>query len=73
MTGVIHTMRGKIKGIDPGTSKAGERTTLKISLALSYYQLQHGDTVAQEIDVENMIHTINGSDMLSGIRGVLGI
>ena len=73
VTGVVHTMRGKIKGIDPGTSKAGERTTLKISLALSYYQLQHGDKIAQEIDVENMIHTLNGADMLSGIRGVLGI
>lgn len=73
VTPVIHTMRGKIKGIDAGTSKAGERPSLKISMALTYYKLQHGDKTVQEIDVENMIQNINGSDALSAMRGALGI
>lgn len=73
ITAVVHTMRGKIKEIDPGTSKAGDKPSLKISMALVYYKLQHGDKVVQEIDAENMIQTINGNDVLAGMRGALGI
>lgn len=73
VTPVVHTMRGKIKEIDPGTSKSGEKSSLKITMALTYYKLQHGDKTVQEIDVENMIQMINGTDALSGIRGALGI
>lgn len=73
VTPVVHTMRGKIREIDPGTSKAGEKPSLKISMSLVYYKLQHGDKVVQEIDVENMIQSINGTDALAGIRGALGL
>jgi P2 family phage contractile tail tube protein len=73
VTPVVHTMRGKIKEIDPGTSKAGDKPTLKISMALTYYKLQHGGKTVQEIDVENMIHAVNGVDTLAGIRGALGV
>lgn len=73
VTAVVHTMRGKIKGIDAGTSKAGERPSLKITMALNYYKLEHGGKAVQEIDVENMVQNINGSDALAGIRGALGI
>lgn len=73
VTPVVHTMRGKIKEIDPGTSKAGDKPTLKITMGLVYYKLQHGDKTVQEIDVENMIQTINGADALAGIRGALAI
>lgn len=73
VTTVIHTMRGKVKSIDPGTSKAGEKATLKIAMALNYYKLEHGGKAVQEIDVENMVQSINGTDTLAGIRGALGI
>lgn len=73
VTSVVHTMRGKIRNIDPGTSKAGEKATLKISMALSYYKLQHSGSTVQEVDVENMIQSVNGTDALAGIRGALGI
>lgn len=73
VTPVVHTMRGKIKEIDPGTSKAGDVPSLKISMALTYYKLQHGDKTVQEVDIENMIHAVNGTDTLTGIRGALGI
>jgi uncharacterized protein len=73
VTAVVHTMRGKIKSIDPGTSKPGDVPKLKVSLALPYYKLQHGDTVVHEIDVENMIQVISGVDALAGIRKAIGL
>ena len=66
-------MRGKVKEIDRGETKTGEKPSIKISLALSYYKLTHGSTVVQEIDVVNMIARQNGVDMLAGMRSALGI
>jgi hypothetical protein len=73
VTQVIHTMRGKIVTIDPGTSKPGELQPLKFELSLTYYKMQHGDTVVHEIDAENMVRIINGTDALALIRNALGI
>lgn len=72
-TPVVHTMRGKIKEIDPGSSKSGDKSSLKISMALVYYKLEHGGAVVQEIDVENMVQNINGKDALAATRTALGI
>ena len=73
ITTVVHTMRGKIRKMDPGTSKAGDKPSLKIEVALAYYKLQHGDRVIHEIDVENMVRIVDGVDSLAGIRAALGI
>lgn len=73
VTPVVHTMRGKIREIDPGTSKAGDKPTLKVAIALTYYKLQHGDTTAIEIDVENMVRVVNGKDALQATRAALGL
>jgi P2 family phage contractile tail tube protein len=73
VTPVVHSMRGKVKEMDPGTSKPGEMAPLKFVAGLSYYRLQHGDTVVQEIDVENMIHRVNGVDVLAAQRAALGL
>lgn len=73
VTQVIHTMRGKITEIDPGTSKPGEGPELKITMSLTYYKMQHGDTVVHEIDVENMVRKINGVDALADMRSALGM
>lgn len=72
VTAVVHTMRGKIREIDPGTNKAGDKPSLKVSMALSYYKLQHGSRTIIEIDVENMVRTINGVDALAKVRTALG-
>lgn len=69
----VHNMRGKIKEIDLGTSKPGEKTTKKVTLALNYYKLTHGARIVQEIDVINMVWNQDGVDVLEGIRGALGI
>lgn len=72
-TPVVHTMRAKIKELDQGSVQPGAKTSLKVSMALSYYKLQHGGSVVQEIDVENLVQNINGTDVLSAFRGALGI
>lgn len=72
VTPVVHTMRGKITKLTPGTSKPGEVPLLKADLSLTYYKLQHGDVVVHEIDVENMVRIVNGVDSLADIRAALG-
>ncbi|WP_323162865.1 phage major tail tube protein [Stenotrophomonas maltophilia] len=73
VTSVVHNMRGKVKEIDRGETRPGEKSTVKISLALNYYKLTHGLVVAQEIDVVNMIAKQGGVDLLAGLRKALGI
>ena len=73
VTQVVHNMRGKVKLLDRGETKVGEKGTIKVNLALSYYKLTHGAQVVQEIDVVNMIARQGGVDVLAGIRGALGI
>ena len=73
VTAVVHSMRGKVKEIDRGESKPGEKAVTKLSLSLSYYKLQHGLRVVQEIDVVNMVAVQDGVDVLAPIRAALGI
>lgn len=73
VTPVAHYMRGKIKEIDSGTSKPGEKASLKITMALSYYKEVHGARTVHEIDVENMVFIRDGADILAAIRNAIGI
>lgn len=73
VTPVVHTMRGKIRAIDPGTSKPGEQPALNVELALVYYKMQHGDTTVWEIDAENMVRVMNGVDAMASQRAALGL
>ena len=73
VTPIVMTMRGKITEQDPGTWKPGEVPFLKVSMALNYYKLQHGGTVVHEIDVENMVAIISGTDTLATFRSALGL
>lgn len=70
---VIHNMRGRIRKLDPGTSKPGEAPGLNAELALTYYKQTHDGAVIHEIDVENMVRIINGTDRLAGQRAALGV
>lgn len=73
VTAVIHNMHGRVKEVDQGTAKPGERSTIRITLALSYYKLTHGARMLHEIDVPNMTHVSNGIDVLAPVRAALGI
>lgn len=72
-TALVETMQGRVKALDPGTRKAGEKATLKASIAVDYYKLDHGGITVQEIDVDNMVHIVNGVDVLAAQRAALGV
>jgi hypothetical protein len=72
-TGVVHTMRGKINKMDPGTSEPGKLEPLKFELDLNYYKLEHGGVVIHEIDAINMKRIVNGTDVLADNRAILGM
>jgi Bacteriophage tail tube protein len=72
-TPVVHTMFGTITEYDPGTSKTGQLESLKITMSLNYYKLEHGARTIQEIDIPNMIWVVDGVDRLAAQRAALGI
>jgi P2 family phage contractile tail tube protein len=71
--GIIHNLRGKIKELDRGTWKAGEKPALKFSMALSYFKETINGVIIAEIDVENMVYSVGGVDLLAAARSNLGI
>lgn len=73
VTPVVHTMRGKVTELDPGTSAPGGKTSLKVQMSLAYYKLEHGGQVIHEIDVENMVAIVSGVDLLAAQRAALAI
>jgi P2 family phage contractile tail tube protein len=73
VTAVIHTMRGIVTEMDMGTAKSGESGKLKVTMNLRYYKLQHGAAVVHEIDMLNMVRTINGVDQLAKQRAALAM
>lgn len=70
---VVCTMRGGIRESDPGSAKSGEKTQLKLTVALKYYKLEVGGATVHEIDVMNLKRVINGVDQVEAIRGAIGL
>lgn len=70
---VVHNLRGKLRKIDPGSSKPGEIPTLTHEVAVTYYRQQHDGATVHEIDVINMVRIINGVDRLAAQRAALGL
>ncbi|MFW5499582.1 MULTISPECIES: phage major tail tube protein [unclassified Maridesulfovibrio] len=70
---VILEMRGKVKELDSGTWKAGDDSTLKVGITLTYYKVTIAGDETIEIDTVNIIRTIGGVDQLASERDALGI
>ena len=66
-------VRGRHAEIDPGKSKAGDATEIKIKSAISYYKLTMNGTTLLEIDPVNLIEMVDGVDRLAEVRAALGI
>ena len=64
---------GKVTSIERGAWKAGEKSTVKVSMTLGYYKETIGGLVVTEIDVENMKRIINGVDQIAAIRAAIGM
>ena len=61
------TLREALESFD------GAVTPVVHSVALTYYKLQHGKDVVHEIDMENMVRVINGTDSMASTRAALGM
>jgi P2 family phage contractile tail tube protein len=70
---VIIQMQGMLKEVDMGSWKPGDKATLKIAVAVRYYKHTIDGLVVHEIDVPNMIRTVNGNDQLAVTRKNLGM
>ncbi len=70
---VVVNVRGRIKELDPGTWKPGEKATLKAVMTLTYYKLTYDGRELHEIDVPNMVRRIGGVDQLAARRAALGL
>jgi P2 family phage contractile tail tube protein len=66
-------VRGRHKEIDPGTAKAGDDTSLKVSTSCSYYKLTVNGATVIEIDIVNMVLNVNGDDLLAELRTAIGL
>lgn len=73
VTPVVVAVRGNVKEVDYGTWKPGEKVPLKCMMAVRYYKFEHGGEVLHEIDVDNMVRIVNGTDRLAEQRAALGI
>lgn len=67
------SMRGRHSIIDLGNAKAGDDTTFKVTTELSYYKLTINGKEVIEVDALNMIHKVNGVDILAKHRSAIGI
>ena len=66
-------VRGRIKELDSGDAKPGDRGEQKQTLSLSYYKLVVNGRTIVEIDVLAMIEIVDGVDMLAAQRAAAGL
>ena len=70
---VIVNLRGGWKELDAGTWKPGDKSTLKVSVAASYYKLTINDEELIEIDAANLVRKVGGIDQMAEIRAAIGV
>lgn len=70
---VVIQLRGKIKEIDEGNWKPGDKASLKVSMAVVYYKRTVNGEDIHEIDVEGFKRVIDGVDQLAEMRAALGM
>lgn len=66
-------MRGQAIELDPGETKNGERTDIKMSYNLTYYRMEVDGVVEVELDLVNGIERFGDSDVAQAIRELLGL
>jgi len=66
-------LRGGWKELDAGTWKPGDKSTLKVSVASSYYKLSIDNEELVEIDAINLVRRVGGVDQMQAIRAAIGI
>lgn len=67
------TVRGRLKEIDFGTVKAGEKNTKKCAMTLVYFKYTKNGEDLIELDVVNMIEKVGGVDRLKEVRAAISM
>lgn len=73
VTPVVVKAQGMMKEHDPGTWKPGDKLQQKVSVSLKYYRYDQDGELIHEIDIENMVRIVDGTDMLAETRAAIGI
>jgi len=66
-------VRGRHEEINLGDAQAGEDTEVGIVTTCSYYKLIVDGNTEIEIDLLNMVETVNGEDRLAAQRSAIGL
>lgn len=70
---IVVYVRGYLKEMDMGSWKPAEKSTLKCSFSCTYFKLTINNVQLIEIDPQNMIRNVNGTDQLSAFKEILQI
>jgi P2 family phage contractile tail tube protein len=70
---VVINITGFITELDFGSWKAGDKATLKGTVAVRYYKHTINGEVIHEVDIPNCVRTIAGVDQLKQTRANLGM
>jgi P2 family phage contractile tail tube protein len=46
---------------------------MTVTMRLDYYKEEHDGVLVHEIDVINMVRTVDGTDLLADMRAALGV
>ena len=71
ITSVEIVARGRWRELDGGAWKPGEATSLKVTMACSYFKYVVNGATLIEIDVVNMVEIVNGVDRMAAVRTAL--
>jgi P2 family phage contractile tail tube protein len=69
---VVVRAQGMMREQDLGTWKPGDKLQHKMSVALKYYSYEQDGETIHEIDIENMVRIIDGTDILAAARAAIG-
>ena len=70
---VVVNLRGGWKELDTGTWKMGDKSSLTVQVAASYYKLAIGGVELVEIDVINLVRKVGDVDQMETIRTAIGM
>jgi P2 family phage contractile tail tube protein len=70
---VVISLRGGWKEIDSGTWKPGDKSILKVSVALNYFKLSIAGEEVVEVDAKNLVRRVGGVDQMAEIRNAIGL
>jgi len=69
----IFTMNARWLKVEPDALKVADTSNLKITGNVHYFRAENAGVPTVEIDIENMIHIVNGVDQMASMRAAMGL